>query len=143
MVLFDERTGVEVIERRECLQLLGAHQVGRLAILDGGSPLILPINYAMADEVIVFRTGEGTKLDASRGGPACFEIDETSATDHGGWSVVVRGTLHEVTAHDQPELDRVGDLADPWISDRPRVIELHPWSVTGRRLQPDPDQTSS
>ncbi len=136
MMLFDERTGVEVIERDECLELLASHRIGRLAILDGGSPLILPVNYAIDEETIVFRTGEGTKLDASRGGPACFEIDETNMEEHSGWSVVVRGTLHEVTARDQPKLDRLGPLAESWINDRPRVIELRSWAITGRRLRP-------
>jgi len=36
MLLFDSRTGVEVIDRRGCLELLSANEVGRLAVIGGG-----------------------------------------------------------------------------------------------------------
>lgn len=134
MVLYDSRTGVEVIERRECLTLLAEGQLGRLAVLDGGDPLILPVNYALIDESVVFRTGEGTKLAASRGGSACFEIDGSDAESRRGWSVVVRGHLHEIDAHDQPALDLFSGQVDPWIGERSHLVELRSWSITGRRV---------
>lgn len=140
MALYDSRTGVEVIERRDCLSLLASEQLGRLAILDGGDPLILPVNYAFIEESVVFRTGDGSKLDASRGGSACFEIDGVDADTRSGWSVVVRGHLHEIDAHDQPHLDRYSGQVDPWISEPGHLVELQPWSITGRRvLGADPD----
>ncbi len=134
-MFFDSRNGTEVIDQRECLELLAANQVGRLAVIDGTAPLILPVNYALDDETILFRTGEGTKLAASRGGAACFEIDGVDTTRRRGWSVVVRGNLHEVTAHDQSRLDRLGPLVNSWVSERSHLIELQSWSVTGRRLR--------
>ncbi len=135
-MLVDGRTGVEVIEERECLTLLAAEVVGRVAVIEGGAPLVLPVNYAVDGSSIVFRTDAGSKLDAARGGAACFEIDSFDREHHGGWSVVVRGRLELVTARDQPTLERVGDLAEPWIAGRPTVVRLVPWSITGRRLRP-------
>ena len=58
----DARTGLEVIAPDECRRLLGGDVVGRLAIVDGGSPAIFPVNYALDGEAIVFRTAPGTKL---------------------------------------------------------------------------------
>lgn len=136
MLLFDSRTGVEVIDRRGCLELLSTDEVGRLAIIEGGQPLILPVNYAMDGEVVVFRTGPGSKLRASRGGPGCFEIDGIDRDRRSGWSVVVRGRLEGVTSTDLPLLDRVRELADPWLADRSDIVRLVPWVISGRRIRP-------
>jgi nitroimidazol reductase NimA-like FMN-containing flavoprotein (pyridoxamine 5'-phosphate oxidase superfamily) len=134
-MLFDRRTGVDVIDRRGCFELLASQVVGRLAVLEGGAPLILPVNYALDGEAIVLRTSPGSKLDASHGGPACFEIDHIDPAHRAGWSVVVRGHLHEVTPYDTTDLERVVDMTDSWVNNRTHVVELRPWSVTGRRLQ--------
>ena len=140
MALVDGRTGIEVIDRRECLALLAAADFGRVGLLDGGHPLILPVNYAMDGEQVVFRTGEGTKLQAIRG-PACFEIDGHDPEARTGWSVVVRGRLEEVTK-EQPELfARLADLAHPWAPDpkgpgeKTHVLRIVPTSIRGRRLR--------
>lgn len=93
-----DRTGIEIIGRDECLELLSADQIGRLAVLEGGQPLILPINYGLDDESVVFLTSTGAKLDAARRAPACFEIDGFDRATRSGWSVVVRGRLEEVTS---------------------------------------------
>ena len=140
MALYDHRTQVEVIDRRECLVLLAAEVVGRLGVLDGGSPLVLPMNYALHDEEIVFQTGPGTKLDAANGHPACFEIDAFDRDEHSGWSVVVRGRLEEVTRFDPVALAALEHRAQPWMSaPRPNVLRLVPSSITGRRIRAAPN----
>ena len=135
MVNVDRRTGIEVLDRDQCLELLAADDFGRIGLEEGGHPLILPINYAMDGEDVVFRTAEGTKLDAARQ-PACFEIDEHDSEARTGWSVVVRGRLEEVTpAHDRALFDRVADLAKPWAEgEKPHVLRLVAESIQGRRI---------
>jgi uncharacterized protein len=135
--LVDKRTGVEVIERRECLALLAAEEVGRLGIIDGGAPLVLPVNFALDGEAIVIRTAPGSKLSAARGRSACFEVDGFDRGGRSGWSVVVRGRMAEVTTLDRPVYDRVRDLASPWLpGERDHVVRLVPGSITGRRVPP-------
>lgn len=75
MRLVDARTGIEVVSRKECLALLADEEIGRLGVVDGYRPVILPVNYALAGEAIVFRTAPGTKVGAGRGAPVCFEVD--------------------------------------------------------------------
>jgi len=106
----DNRTGIEIIERRECLALLAADDFGRIGILEGASPLILPVNYALDGEAIIFRSGEGSKLAAARRTAACFEIDGHDSARHEGWSVVARGRLEEVTPYEGPALERLAAL---------------------------------
>jgi nitroimidazol reductase NimA-like FMN-containing flavoprotein (pyridoxamine 5'-phosphate oxidase superfamily) len=128
MALVDRRTGIEIIDRSECLRLLADETFGRVGVLDGGHPLILPVNYALDGDQVVFRTGEGTKLDAVRG-PACFEIDAHDDRAHTGWSVVVRGRLEQATADQQ-------DLAQPWAVEGEHALRIVPASIRGRRVRP-------
>lgn len=135
MALVDRKTGIEIIERRECLALLAADDFGRIGVLDGGHPLVLPVNYAMDGDHVVFRTGEGTKLDAIRG-PACFEIDGHDRQTRSGWSVVVRGRLEEVTPAQQDLFDRLEHLAHPWseAGEKSHVLRIVATSIRGRRV---------
>ena len=75
MKMIDNRSGFEVLDRRECLRLLAGEDVGRVGVVEAGSPLVLPVNFGMDGDIIVFRTGPGTKLSEARGHPACFEVD--------------------------------------------------------------------
>lgn len=135
MRLTDFSTGIEVIDRDECMQLLRDGSIGRVAVIDGGHPLILPVNYVVHEDLIVFRTGGGTKYgSAVRGGAVAFEIDEFHLDTHEAWSVVVSGRLEEVTS-----TDRVAELAmtglEPWsVATTDHWVVVHPERVTGRRI---------
>lgn len=136
MTRFDSRTGVEVIDRKECLELLADHVVGRIAIVEGTGPLILPLNYGLHGEHVVFRTGPGSKLTSSRGRQVCFEVDGFDRDTRSGWSVIVRGRLEEVTELDRAFAD-LEHLADPWLGTaRPNTIRLVPTIISGRRVGP-------
>lgn len=135
MLWFDSRSGTEVLELRECLELLAGDEIGRLAIVEAGHPLILPVNYVAEGESILIRTGQGSKLRASHGEPACFEIDGFDRAGRSGWSVVVRGPLRRVGPHDPP----TGPLPDSWIADRDHLLRVHGEIITGRRVGPRPE----
>jgi nitroimidazol reductase NimA-like FMN-containing flavoprotein (pyridoxamine 5'-phosphate oxidase superfamily) len=129
--------GVEIIERAACLDLLAADQIGRLGVVEGGHPLILPVNYGLDGESVIFRTAAGTKLDAAQRGPACFEIDGFDPSTRSGWSVVVRGRLEEVTTLHGPVFERIRTLSEPWVNgDRAHVLRLVPSVISGRRVSP-------
>jgi len=135
MRLIDPRTGIEVMDRDECLLLLGAEVVGRLAVVEDGRPVILPVNYAMDGDRIVFRTAAGTKLDAVvRGSAAAFEIDHTDRIFQTGWSVLVSGRAELIT--DDRELERAEALPlRPWSDhEKSHWIAIHPQTITGRRI---------
>jgi len=135
MRLIDGRTGIEVIERAECLDLLRSDDNGRVAVVDAGHPVIFPVNYAMDGELIVFRTAEGTKLDATlRGGPVSFEIDDTDRHTRTGWSVIVTGWARVVSSPTRAaELERL-DLK-PWSTHaKDNWVEIHAERISGRRI---------
>jgi len=135
----DARTGLEIIDPDECRRLLATDEVGRLALVDGGTPAIFPVNYVLDGDAVVFRTAPGTKLSAGPRGPVAFEIDAFDRTTRTGWSVIVTGRLEEVTPFDATTLDRVSNLpVEPWAGgDKPHWMRLVPSRVSGRRIGAD------
>ena len=119
----------------ECFGLLAREQLGRLAFVDDRGPMVLPVNFVLDRQMVVFRTDDGTKLDVARsGGRVAFEIDGTDAAARTGWSVVVRGEAAEVTG--PAELARLRRLPlDPWPpGTKSRYVRILPAAVTGRRI---------
>lgn len=135
MTRIDTRTGVEVIDRGECLDLLASDVVGRVAIVEGTGPLVLPVNYALHGEHVVFRTGPGSKLSAGRGRQVCFEVDAFDRETRSGWSVVARGRLDEVAEFDR-DRHEIEHLVEEWLGDgRPHLLRLTPAIISGRRIR--------
>lgn len=130
-------TGIELIDREACLDLLRADDVGRLAVIDGGRPVIFPVNYVFDGDEIVFRTAPGTKLEQGPRSAACFEIDEFDRAHHAGWSVVVTGRLEEVTRYNGALFDHASELpVHPWAEGpKEHLMRLVPASITGRRIR--------
>ena len=64
----DARTGLETIAPDDCRRLLASDEIGRLAIVDGGTPAVFPVNYVFDGRTVVFRTAPGTKLSSGRAG---------------------------------------------------------------------------
>ena len=128
------------LTKGECFELLVREQLGRVAVVDDRGPIVLPVNFVLDRTIVVFRTDEGTKLDAAiRGSRVAFEIDGIDAAAHTGWSVVVRGEAVEVT--DPAELARLRKLPlSPWAPGaKSRYVRILPAVLTGRRiLRPGP-----
>lgn len=116
-----------------CFDLLGRATVGRIAVnVDNLGPLVVPVNFTLDGEIVVFRTDEGTKLRLLAAGPVSFQID---SFDHGhrtGWSVLVRGIAHEADDWEVRHLD-----VQPWADgEKAHWVRLVPGVVTGRRIAP-------
>ncbi len=135
MRLIDERTGLEYIARDECIRLLEGRRLGRVAVTVAGRPLVLPVNYAMDNGSIVFRTDSGTKFDAAvRGEFVAFEIDDADPEYHTGWSVLFTGVAEEIL--DRLELARAETLPlRPWAQGpKNHYLRITPVTISGRRI---------
>jgi len=127
--------GLEILTAEECREFLRARSLGRIAVRIGEAPAILPINYALLDDDVVFRTDPGSKLSAARMGIAvAFEVDDIDPTSRSGTSVLVTGHLDEI--RDADTLARVDALElDPWLEEgRDFVLRIAARTITGRRL---------
>ena len=83
----DENT-LEELSEDERIELLGAHSVGRIALVRDSQPVIFPINYVLDGRTVAFRTDPGTKLTGATLGRVAFQIDSTdplSWEDGGCW----------------------------------------------------------
>jgi uncharacterized protein len=120
----------------ECLDLLAAHHLGRVAVDDPRGPTVLPVNYTLDRGTIVFRTDEGTKLDAAvRRERISFEVDHVDEGAGTAWSVLVRGKAEEIV--DPGELATVRALPlTPFVGgERQRYVRLLSTAISGRRIR--------
>lgn len=134
----DEGQPLDVLDRQECIQLLSHESfVGRLGIIVDGRPLVLPVNYIVDGDAVVFGTGAGTKLNAIVGGAdVAFEVDDSRSLHHSGWSVVVRGRAEIVTDAAEVARLRAGPLR-PWVRGaRANWVRIPLDEVSGRRIRP-------
>ena len=137
MKVVDPRTAIEVIPTDECLRLLAGESVGRLAVVRGGQPHVIPVNYALDEGTVLFRSAPGTKLEGALHAPVAFEVDKFDGDTRSGWSVVVHGRADEVTAADRPDVvARVSTrVIDPWTDfDKQHLVRIVPTQITGRRV---------
>jgi uncharacterized protein len=128
---------------RPRVQVLAGDEIGRLGYLSGNGAIVVPVNYALDGETVVFRTDPGTKFEQGPRHRVSFEVDCFDRERRTGWSVVATGRLEEVTPYDATTFDRVRRLAvHPWAGgDKGHWMRLVPDRVTGRRVSREP-QTS-
>jgi nitroimidazol reductase NimA-like FMN-containing flavoprotein (pyridoxamine 5'-phosphate oxidase superfamily) len=133
----DRRPVFEEVGRDEVLQLLRNELVGRVALTARALPIVIPVNFALLDGSVVWRSAEGTKLnDASAGFVVAFEADSYEPDHKEGWSVMIQGLAHVIT--DERELERAKQLPlESWALDgaADRYVCLVPSIVTGTRIR--------
>lgn len=130
-----DRNGLQVLGREECLRLLASATLGRIGITSGALPTVLPVNFRLVGDEIVFRTGGGSKLEAATDNTVvAFEVDDMDPVWHTGWSVVVTGMARVVT--DPADLARIEASSIPhWAPDHAdRVVAISTEMVSGRRI---------
>ena len=111
--------GTEVTEmtRDECEAVLRRNGIGRLAMVDGERPYLVPIAFAYARDAIYGHTPAGRKLAVLRRSPeVALLVDEIE--DLGEWrSVLVEGRWSELTApaaQDNARLIILNAFDNPW-----------------------------
>ena len=132
------RPVLEELDRAQCLALIARGGVGRVAFDDGEGPTVIPVNYALDGDAVVFRTSLEGRLNQSLAtamtGAAvriAFEVDDIDPERHEGWSVLVRGGGHHLPDHERPPMPSV----EPWPGgERSVYIRLVPHHISGRRL---------
>jgi uncharacterized protein len=127
------------LSQDECLALLATQEIGRIGINAEHYPLIFPVNYALDHDVIVIRSGAGTKLTHASHGNVTFEVDAIDQGRRSGWSVLVRGLAEELTDHHRAALvERTKAAAkEPWApGEHGHWLRLIPHAISGRRLVP-------
>jgi nitroimidazol reductase NimA-like FMN-containing flavoprotein (pyridoxamine 5'-phosphate oxidase superfamily) len=130
-------TYLEDLTAETCTKLLAGEEVGRIAFAgEDGYPVVLPVNYRLDGDLIVFRTAEGLKLENVPLRRVAFEVDRFDLSAKTGWSLLVRGHAREVTsALGEPyESLRKAPLA-PWApGSKDHWVAVETDSITGRQI---------
>lgn len=127
----------------DCWHLLRSAEIARVAWNGPHGVAVVPVNYAIADGALWFRTSPYAAV-ARDGGEQWIaaEVDNLDARSGTGWSVVVRGVAELVDAMQVPE--HLVDLRVWPAGPRSLFVRIAPVEITGRKLLPVPvtDQVS-
>ena len=138
----DTENPIELLGEDECWALLHSSSLGRLAVSVANEPNIYPVSFVAADQRLLFRTSQGTKLaELTVNSHVAFETDGVGADE--AWSVVVKGTAHALDK--QSDIDAADELSLRSIIPTLKYVyvEITPHEVTGRRFKigPEPERT--
>jgi hypothetical protein len=123
------------LSTEECRTRLSTHGVGRLAVSTPAGPTVVPVNYSVVDDAVIFRTAPGATPAAAVGNQVAFEVDHVDEALSKGWSVLVRGRAQEVT--DPAAVHRLEERAysGPWAGGtRDLWVRIEPADITGRAI---------
>jgi len=133
---------VTVLFEDENWRLMGSVTLGRLITSFAGEAEVFPVNYAVQDRTVLFRTAEGTKLfSAVANHTVVFEADDHNVAE--GWSVIIRGRARLLKTDNEIQHAERAQLL-PWTATlKPHYVRITPTEVTGRRFRfgPEPDRT--
>jgi len=133
---------VELLDEAECLRLISAGGVGRIGYMGRFGPTVVPVNYALYEGTIVFRTGQHGPLgeDLRTGiehaeSKVAFEIDELSPAAREGWSILIQGAAHPVDSEAE-RASVVESGVEPWAGgEKELFVRVIPTRITGRRIR--------
>ena len=129
------------LSTEECRRLLASGVFGRVALSTPTGPYIVPVNYSVVNDLVVFRTTPYSVLGSEgRNALMAFEVDHVDYEYATGWSVVARGRGDVIT--DSRELEAITSSwpPRPWASGQRNVYFGLRWTeLTGRRLGPEID----
>ena len=133
---------IEELSEDQCLNLISGGGIGRIAYTSRFGPAVLPVNYALQDGAVVFRTAAHSPLDedlqtgiTDADYKVAFEIDSIDLASQRGWSVLIQGPAHHVAGAEEEAVRRAG--VQSWApGDRELFVRIVPSRITGRRVGP-------
>lgn len=124
---------LQPMRRNECLVLIESGTIGRIAYAGADEVVVIPVNYACRDGLIVFRTAADSAVAQYDLAPIAFELDHFDEGMQDGWSVLVNGTVRPAT---DEETAAVQQLVTPWAGGtREAHMIIEPNRITGRRVR--------
>lgn len=117
----------------DCWSLIEDADLARVAWQGTEGIRLVPVNYAVADGAVWFRTDHDSALARECGGqPLVLEIDRVDPETSTAWSVVIVGSAEMYDAGDAP--DTIGELRVWAEGPRSTYVRVEPAELTGRRV---------
>ena len=122
---------LEPMTRAECFEHLGTQVVGRLAVSRWTGPHVVPVNFVLDGESIVFRSGPGMKLRSLAARPVSFQVDAIDPRSRTGWSVLARGPAREASRREAAHLN-----LPTWVTtEKDHWVRMRVAAISGRRIR--------
>ena len=122
------------LTRAQCIDRLRSSRIGRVAVTSRVLPAIVPVNYTVVGNALLFRTRpDGMLAKACDNTIVAFEADELGPEGGAGWSVLVVGAaelLHGGAAVRAAERGLVSAAGEG----RSQFVSITMTKVTGRLL---------
>lgn len=136
--MVDERRTLPLLEsldREDCLRLLATQTLGRIGITVRALPVVLPVNFALLEDSVVFRTIPGTELDAATNNAVvAFEVDSYEFSGSSGWSVLVIGNATRLPDDDVNGAEALEIDAWPLDGQASHFVSVESAQISGRRF---------
>jgi|SoiMethySBSTD1v2_1073268.scaffolds.fasta_scaffold843544_2 nitroimidazol reductase NimA-like FMN-containing flavoprotein (pyridoxamine 5'-phosphate oxidase superfamily) len=113
------------LSEEECRTLLRSRTLGRVALVSGALPAIVPVEYVYDESTITFRSEHDAKLrGVSTGDVLAFEVDSYDPESGDVASVHVLGRMSVLT-----------EPVAPGVAPHAEYVRLHCEIVNGRRVR--------
>ncbi|QDO87258.1 pyridoxamine 5'-phosphate oxidase family protein [Ornithinimicrobium ciconiae] len=121
------------LDETQCWELLRSKDLGRLGYHLVDEVHIVPVNYVVDRQRVVFRTTPGSKLlGVVMDDDVAFEVDAAEAED-GAWSVLARGRARILEGDERREAEQLP--LQPWSSgEKLTIVAIDVQTLTGRRI---------
>lgn len=115
------------------MELLTAGGIGRVVFTTREGPESVPVNFAVYEGAVVFRTAPHSVVAQQVGRTVGFEVDRLDEALSQGWSVLVSGTARRVA--NPAIIARMRAVIEPRAgSERHVYVTVDPSRITGRRI---------
>ena len=124
---------ITILSVHESWDLLTSVPLGRLVTSVDGRPHIFPVNFAVQNRTVLFRTAEGTKLVSTAiNHEVLFEADDHTSTE--GWSVIIEGVARSLRTDEEIEEADRAELLTWTATVKQHYVRVLPTQITGRRF---------
>lgn len=128
------RPVVGTLTRAQCEDHLRPGGVGHVVFVAERGPVVLPVNYRLDGDRVVFRTAASTSIGKAVGSLVGFEVDHIDEATSEGWSVLVTGRARRAEAGEHARLVRLG--IEPWAGGyRDTFICIEIDEISGRTIR--------
>lgn len=127
------RVTMSEVDPAVCWRLVAKTQFGRVAFIRHGEPWVLPVNCAVLDDAVLFRTASHSMLHRlAPHSVVAFEADGVDRVAESGWSVLMRGLINELD--DEADVAKAAATGlTPWgPGPRHHWMCIKPFEVSGR-----------
>jgi nitroimidazol reductase NimA-like FMN-containing flavoprotein (pyridoxamine 5'-phosphate oxidase superfamily) len=128
---------IRTLSAEECYELLAVATVGRIGFVSPAGIEIIPVNYRIAGNRVLFKTAPSSLLAQLAGLDihVAFEVDYHASDFVIAWSVLMHGVVNTLDAHGEVLLSSLRHPLLAWPgANHTLALQFVPHDISGRSL---------